>query len=351
MWKFFRTATKKNKTYVNEALDKWGNQAVEGHFTEPDPWLYYHKQFCNSSAKLVGALPEEVVIMNSLSVNLHLLMVSFYRPNKQRFKILIEGGAFPSDQYAIESQVNFHAKKGDQQLFDTENAIIEISPRDGEETLRTEDILASINKHQNELALVMLGGVNYYTGQFYDLHQITKTAHKVGALAGFDLAHAVGNIPMQLHDWEIDFAVWCTYKYLNAGPGGPAGAFIHKKYANDYNLPRFAGWWGHKESERFLMKKGFKPIYGAEGWQISNAPVFSMVNLKATLEIFQKAGILNLRKKSIVLTQYLEYLMEEINKETGKAIIKIITPKNPDERGCQLSLIISGYGKKLYNRI
>ncbi|UZR95412.1 kynureninase [Chondrinema litorale] len=342
--------SKKSKVYINEALDKWENQAVEGHFTEPDPWMYYHKQFANTSAKLIGALTEEVVIMNTLTVNLHLLLVSFYRPTKKRFKILMEGGAFPSDQYAIESQINFHAYRGEDKLFNPNEAIIEIFPENNEENLKTDAIIECINKNKDELALVMMGGVNYYTGQFYDLEKITHAAHQVGAIAGFDLAHAAGNIPLKLHNWQVDFAVWCTYKYLNSGPGGPAGAFIHNKYANA-TLPRFAGWWGHDEKERFKMQKGFKPMYGAESWQVSNAPIFSMVNLKASLEIFEKAGIENLRKKSIALTQYLEYLIDQINIEKNKQIIKIITPHNAEERGCQLSLVIYGYGKKLFNRI
>ena len=342
---------KKTADYVNQELKKWKEQAVEGHFKDPNPWLYYHKQFSSKSAHLVGGLPEEVVIMNSLTVNLHLMMVSFYRPTKTKFKILMEAGAFPSDQYAIESQVQFHAQKGNGNLFNPHDAIIEVSPKEGEELLRTEDIVAQINDLKGEIALVLLSGVNYYTGQYYHIEQITKAAHSIGAYAGFDLAHAAGNIPMYLHKWQVDFAVWCTYKYINSGPGGPAGVFIHKNHFKNNDIPRFAGWWGHKEKERFKMEKGFNPMYGAEGWQLSNAAVFSMVNLKAPLELFEEIGMEKLRQKSIALTNYLESLILEINKQKGKEVINIITPNNSIDRGCQLSLVIPGYGKSLFDAI
>lgn len=324
--------------YIEEELKSWQSLAVEAHFKAERPWLSYHQQFKAPLSRLVGSLPEEVVAMNSLTTNLHLMMVSFYRPTTKRYKIITEGGAFPSDMYSLESQVLFHK-------LDPEEAIIELHPRQGEHTLRTEDIIQSIEANKDEVALVLMGGVQYYTGQFFDLKEITKVAHKVGALAGFDLAHAIGNVPLQLHDWEVDFAVWCSYKYLNGSPGGTGGAFVHSKHASDKSLPRFAGWWGHIETERFKMEKGFKPIPGADGWQLSNAPILSMAALKASLEIFDMAGFTALRKKSIALTGYLQYLIMLSANNSG---IKIITPTDPDARGCQLSLIIPEGGRDLF---
>ncbi len=342
---------KQTRKYVEAELSKWSEQAVEGHFKEPNPWLYNHRQFTKYAAELVGALPEEVVIMNTLTVNLHLAMVSFYRPTKNKYKIIMEAGAFPSDQYAIESQVDFHATKGGEHIFEPKHAIIEAAPRKGEELLRTEDIISLIHTHKDELALVLLGGVNYYSGQYYDIAEITKAAHQVGAMAGFDLAHAAGNLPLHLHQRQVDFAVWCNYKYVNGGPGAPSGFFVHQNHFSDRELPRFAGWWGHDETSRFKMEKGFKPMYGAEGWQLSNAPILAMAGLKAPLEIFHEVGIDTLRQKSIELTVYLEGLIQAINLEKGKEIIKCITPKNPEERGCQLSLVVPGYGKNLFEAI
>ena len=342
---------KKTKAYIETELHKWATQAVEGHFTEPSPWLYYHKQFCESSAELVGALPHEVVVMNSLTVNLHLAMVSFYRPTKQKFKIIMEVGAFPSDQYAVESQVDFHSNKGGEPLFDAESAIIEVKPKEGEALLRTEDIISLINIHKDELALVLIGGVNYYTGQYYNIEAITKAAHSVGAIAGFDLAHAAGNIPTELHKWQVDFAVWCNYKYINGGPGAPSGFYVNERHFSNTKLPRFAGWWGHDETDRFKMEKGFKPMYGAEGWQLSNTAILAMAGLKAPLEMFHKVKIGQLRKKSIALTALLEDLIKTINTQRGREVIKILTPEKADERGCQLSLVIPGHGKKLFDAI
>lgn len=324
---------------LNE-LDQWATHGVEGHFRGDMPWMYYHKFLTGQSARLVGALPHEVVVMNTLTVNLHLMMVSFYRPVPERFKIIMEAGAFPSDQYAVESQVRWHG-------YDPATAIVELAPRPGEDTLRTDDILQTIEKEGNNAALVMLGGVNYYTGQLYDMESIAAAAHRAGAYAGFDLAHAAGNAPLRLHDWNADFAVWCSYKYLNSGPGGPSGAFVHERHGDNPALPRFAGWWGHDESVRFQMKKGFRPMRGAEGWQISNAQIFSFAAHKASLDIFDAAGMENLRAKSLQLTGFLEFILDEINRE--KNLFRIITPRDPAKRGCQLSLLTDHRGKALFD--
>ncbi len=334
---------KATKNYIEQELEDWKNLGVEGHFHGKNPWLSYHRLLTNQTAKIVGAKKNEVVVMNNLTVNLHLLMVSFYRPTQKRFKILMEGGAFPSDQYAVESQVKFHG-------FLPNDAIVEIQPREGEEILRTEDITKKIEELGDELTLVMFGGINYYTGQFFDLEKITKTAHKVGATAGFDLAHAAGNVPLKLNEWKVDFATWCSYKYLNSGAGGISGVFINEKYADDDSLPRFAGWWGHDEKARFEMKKGFVPMHGAEGWQLSNSQVLPMAAHRASLDIFEEAGFENLRQKSEKLTAYMEFLIEHFNKEQSKINIKIITPKNINDRGCQLSLVFDKQGKE-YHKI
>ncbi len=330
---------KTTRSYIEKELLHWEKEGVEGHFRGDMPWKDYHHFFSVQAAKIVGAKPEEIVIMNTLTANLHFLLVSFYRPTKQRFKVLMEGGAFPSDQYAIETQVKFHG-------YDPEEAIIEVEPRAGEETLRTEDILSKIEEHKNELALVMFGGVNYYTGQYFDLKSITKAGQKVGAVVGYDLAHAAGNVPVQLHDWNVDFAVWCTYKYLNSGPGGPGGVFVHERHGKNPDLPRFAGWWGHNEDERFLMKKGFQPMPGAAGWQLSNAQVFSMAAHKASLDIFDEVGMETLRQKSEQLTAYMVFLIEDLNQKGHQ--FNVITPTNPAERGCQLSILTDENGKALH---
>lgn len=323
-------------------LDHWSEHGVEGHFRGELPWMHYHKFLKPQSARLVGALPHEVVVMNTLTVNLHLAMVSFYRPGPQRYKIIMEAGAFPSDQYAVESQVRWHG-------FDPATAIVEVAPRPGEDTLRSDDILQIIEKEGPETALVMFGGVNYYTGQYYDLEKIAAAAHRAGAFVGFDLAHTAGNLPLRLHDWNADFAVWCSYKYLNSGPGGPAGLFVHERHGDNPALPRFAGWWGHDENERFQMRKGFKPMRGAEGWQLSNAQIFSFAAHKASLDIFDAAGMENLRAKSLQLTGYLEFVLREASSE--KNLYRIITPENPAERGCQLSLLTDARGKALFNHL
>ena len=324
-------------------LDHWAEHGVEGHFRGEQPWMYYHKFLQSQSAQLVGALPHEVVVMNTLTVNLHLLMCSFYRPTPQRYKIIMEAGAFPSDQYAMETQVRLHG-------LNPETTIIEVAPhpeKTGRHYLLTEEVLEAIEAAGDTLALVMFGGVNYYTGQFFDLQAITKAAHRAGAIAGFDLAHTAGNLPLQLHDWGVDFAVWCSYKYLNSGPGGPSGAFVHERHANRPELPRLAGWWGHDESERFQMRKGFKPMYGAAGWQLSNAQILSFAAHKASLDMFAEAGMENLRAKSLQLTAYLEYLLDGINTETPR--FTLITPRDAQARGCQLSLLTDDRGRALFD--
>ncbi len=331
------------RSEVETVLKSWEINGVEGHFLDENPWMHYHKLFCEKGAKLVGAVPGEVVLMNTLTTNLHLLLISFYRPSSTRFKIVMESGAFPSDQYALESQARLHD-------FLPEDAIIEVAPREGEYNLRTEDILATLEKHGDSVALVLFGGVNYYTGQFYNLLEITKKGHEIGARVGFDLAHTVGNVPLQLHDWNVDFAVWCTYKYLNSGPGSVSGAFVHNKFDGDTSIKRLAGWWGHDESSRFKMEKGFVPMKGAESWQLSNAPIMNMVAHKVSLDIFDKVGMQNLREKSLKLTAYLEFLVSQLN-EKFKTGIRTLTPTQPEDRGCQLSLVFPTDGKKIHSSL
>ncbi|CAN5176046.1 kynureninase [soil metagenome] len=327
-------------TYVNEELEIWKNIGVKGHFESSRPWATYHELLQEPLASLTGAFPSEVVAMNSLTVNLHLLLVSFYQPTSTRYKILMEAGAFPSDQYAIESQIRFHG-------FDPDEAIIEVAPGKGEHIIRNEEIINIIEERQEEIALVLLAGVQYYSGQLFDLQKIAKSARKAGIIIGYDLAHAIGNVPLQLHEWQVDFAVWCSYKYLNAGPGAIAGAFIHQKHEKRQDLPRFAGWWGYQEKERFNMKKGFKPAEGADGWQLSNPDILSLASLRASLSLFEEATVGALREKSIRLTGYLEYLLHKINNDYGSEFIKIITPDKAEERGCQLSLIFKKGGKEI----
>ncbi|MBL0335193.1 MAG: kynureninase [Chitinophagaceae bacterium] len=330
--------------YVQQELDDWATLGVEGHFHAKKPWLSYHEIFTRQLSAIVGCRETEVVVMNHLTVNLHLLMVSFYRPTKQRYKIICEARAFPSDQYAFESQARYHG-------LNPEEAVIEISPRAGEHTLRTEDILDTIAQHSGSLALVLLGGVNYYTGQFYELEKITKAAHAAGAVAGFDLAHAAGNVKLRLHDWQVDFACWCSYKYLNSGPGGVAGAFIHEKHISNPDLPRFAGWWGYTKETRFKMEKGFHPIPTAEGWQLSNAPVLSMAAHKASLDIFEEAGMDNLHAKREKLAAYLHFILADINQRQAKPIIEVITPQDPAARGCQVSILMLDKGRDVFNAL
>lgn len=333
---------KATKSFIEQELKDWADLGVEGHVHAKRPWLYYHKFTKKALALIVGAKPSEVVAMNQLTVNLHLMMVSFYRPTKQRYKIIVEAGAFSSDQYAFESQLKFHKQNPDL-------ALIELKPRVGEHVLRTEDILQTIRSHGDSVALVLMGAVQYYTGQFFNIKKITDAAHEVGAYAGFDCAHAAGNVVLDLHKNNVDFAVWCSYKYLNSGAGGVAGAFVHERHAENKNLPRFAGWWGHVEDERFQMKKGFNSMSGVDGWQLSNFPVLSGAAHLASLEIFQQAGIKRLRKKSIELTDFLEYLLQEIDPDDK--YFSLLTPKNSKERGCQLSIFMKKEGKKVFDRL
>jgi kynureninase len=329
------------KATINQELEDWAKYGVEGHFEGRNPWYSYHELLMESGAKVVGAKTGEVVHMNGLTTNIHLLMVSFYRPTNKKFKIICEAKAFPSDQYAIESQVRFHG-------FDPKEAVVEVAPRNGEHTIRHEDIEEAIEKHKEELALVFWGGVNYYTGQFFDIERITKAAHNAGVLAGFDLAHAAGNVPLKLHEWQVDFAAWCTYKYLNSGPGSVSGIFVHQKHGSDTSIIRFAGWWGHNKEKRFLMQPGFDPIPTAEGWQLSNAPVFAMAPHLASLRLFDEVGMDRLRAKSVRLTSFLETVITNVASKQN-ANFEVITPQNPKERGCQLSILMHGYGREVFN--
>lgn len=327
---------------LRQELDDWARFGVEGHLKAKHPWYSYHEELTGMTARLVGAKDSEVVVMNQLTSNLHFLMVSFYRPSGKRRKILTEQRPFPSDTYAFASQIAFHGGDADQDL-------IEVQPRAGEHTLRTEDIIARINDLGEELALVCFGGVNFYTGQAFDLAAITRAAHAVGATAGFDLAHAAGNLVLGLHDWDVDFAAWCTYKYLNSGPGSVAGAFVHERH-HGKGLPLFAGWWGHDKHERFRMERAFKPMPTAEAWQVSNAPVLSMAVHRVALEQFDRAGMANLRAKSQQLTGYLAFIIAEAAKAAG-AKLEVITPEDPAQRGCQLSIVAHGKGKDLFHAI
>jgi kynureninase len=327
---------------LRQELDDWARYGVEGHFLAKHPWYSYHEELTASTARMVGALPEEVVVMNQLTSNLHFLLVSFYRPQGRRVKILTETRPFPSDTYAFASQIAFHGG-------DPETDLVEVQPRAGEHTLRTEDIVAKINELGDELALVCFGGVNFYTGQAFDMAAITKAAHAVGAKAGFDLAHAAGNLHLKLHDWNMDFACWCSYKYLNSGPGSVAGAFVHQRHLGK-DLPLFAGWWGHDKAERFKMERTFRPMPTAEAWQVSNAPVFSMAVHRVALEQFDRAGIARLRAKSEQLTGYLAFIIAEVAKDTDTDL-EVITPNDPAQRGCQLSILAHGHGKALFNRL
>jgi kynureninase len=329
-------------SYLQEELARWAMLGVEGHFKGELPWTRFHRALAPASAHVVGALESEVIVMNTLTVNLHLMMVSFYRPRGGRFKIMMEAGAFPSDQYAVESQLRWHG-------LDPEEALVELAPRPGEECLRDEDILSAIGEHGDSLALVLFGGLNYYTGQLYDMAAITQAAHRTGAIAGFDLAHAAGNVPLHLHDWGVDFAVWCTYKYMNSGPGALSGAFIHERYAFNTEIPRLAGWWGYDEKRRFKMEKGFVPNPGAEGWQLSNAPILAFAPMRASHELFLQAGMEAIRQKSVLLTGYLEFLIDDLDK--NGSTLQLITPRNPTQRGAQLSLLTGPEGKQLFEHL
>jgi len=323
-----------------QELEDWGNLGVEGHFHAKNPWMPYHELLAASTARLVGANVDEVVVMNSLTVNLHLMMVSFYRPTTERYKILIESNAFPSDQYAVQSQLAYHG-------YDPAEALIELQPRAGESFLHTDDIEALLDREGQHIALILLGGVNYLSGQAFDMKRITRAGHSHGCVVGFDLAHAAGNLRMELHTWDVDFAVWCSYKYLNAGPGAVGGCFIHQRHNTNTSLPRFAGWWGHNKEIRFLMDSTFEPAAGADGWQLSNAPVLSMSALRASMEIFDEAGMDALQAKRVLLTGYLEFLLDQI---PGNAVT-IITPRDTAQRGAQLSLRLAGDGKKIFGAL
>jgi kynureninase len=325
---------------IQQELKDWRNLAMNGYNHAQNPWLFYQHFFQKPLSEIVGCREHEVTVMNTLTVNLHLMMLSFYRPNRERYKIIMEAGAFPSDQYAVATQVKFYN-------MDPDEAIIEIGPREGEKTIREEDILALIVRHKDSLALVLLGGINYYSGQLFDMKNITAAAHEAGAIAGFDLAHAVGNVSLQLHDWETDFAVWCSYKYLNGGPGAVGGAYIHERYARDKDHTRLAGWWGNDEKTRFRMEKEFIAKPDANGWNLSTAPVFNMAALKASLELFEQAGMANLRAKSIALTGWLEFLLHQ----SGNIRFEIITPEAPERRGAQLSLYFKEKSLEIHGKL
>jgi kynureninase len=329
---------KKTKEYLQEELNDWANLGVEGHTEAKHPWMPYHEFLTEKMAKIVGAKPTEVVMMNTLSVNLHLMMVSFYRPTTKKYKIVIESDAFPSDKYAVESQLKLHD-------IDPKDGLILWKPREGEELCRFEDLEKIMQEQGDEVALLMIGTTNYYTGQSFPIKKITQLGHQYNCKVGFDLAHGAGNIQPQLHESEADFAVWCSYKYLNSGPGSVGGCFVHEKHANDANLKRFAGWWGHNKSTRFNMRHEFDPILGAEGWQLSNPPILSMAAIRASLDIFDEAGFDNIREKAIKLTGFLEYLLLEIKDER----IEMITPTNPQERGSQISIKLKGATKQLFD--
>ena len=325
---------KEAKKYVDQELDNWAQLGVEAHFRAHSPWLHYHRLLTDQTAELVGAKPIEVVVMNSLTVNLHLMMVSFYRPTRQRHKILIERGAFPSDQYAIKSHIHFRG-------FDPASSLLEVAPRKGESCIRDEDILSLIEKEGDSIALILLGGVNYATGQAFDLAAITQAGHARGCVVGFDLAHAAGNVVLKLHEWGPDFAAWCSYKYLNGGPGCVAGSFIHERHARNFDIPRFAGWWGNREETRFEMKPEFIPMIGAEGWQLSNPPILPLAALRASMNIFHEAGMEQLRAKSVSLTGYLEFLLNQ----HASPKFSLITPRETQGRGAQLSIRVPDCGQ------
>jgi kynureninase len=330
---------KRTKDFVDEVMEDWANLAVEGHFYSKKPWWDYHERLAAPLAKVVGAKTEEISVMNTLTVNLHLLMVSFYRPTKKRYKIICEEKAFPSDQYLIQSQVRFHGLEAD-------DAIVEVKKREGENYWRTEDIIAKINEVGDELALVIIGGVNYYSGQVFDMNTITKAGHDVGAFVGWDLAHGVGNIELKLNEWNVDFAAWCSYKYMNSGPGNASGIYVNEKHLNKTDIPRFEGWWGTKKETRFLMKPEFEPIETADAWQLSNPPVLSVAPYLASLTMFEEVGMPALIEKRDKIVSYLEFVLQEIDKEVDSTF-EIITPR--ENRGCQLSVFLHGQGKSLFN--
>ena len=331
---------KSARTYVEQELQDWAALGVKGHLHAKHPWLPYHEFLTPQTARLIDSKPEEVVVMNSLTVNLHLMMASFYRPTSSRHKILVESSAFPSDRYAVHSQIQFHG-------FDPKQSLLEVSPREGESFLRTEDIESAIQKEGSSIALIFIGGVNYMTGQAFEMEPITRAGHAKGCVVGFDLAHAIGNIPLQLHDWDVDFAVWCSYKYLNGGPGSVGGCFVHERHLRNFSLPRLAGWWGHNKATRFQMPPEFDPIPTAEGWQVSNPPILSLAALRASMDLFDEVGREKLRAKSELLTGYLEFLLDHHPRKD----FQIITPRDPRQRGAQLSLRFRNSGKEIFKKL
>ncbi len=325
---------------IQQELKDWQSLVVEGYFHAKNPWLFYQHNFSKPLSAIAGCYTHEVTVMNTLTVNLHFMMLSFYHPTKEKYKIIMEAGAFPSDQYAVATQARFHG-------FDPDKTIIEIHPKEGKKILEEDDILTVIDQHKDSLALVLLGGINYYSGQLFDMKKITAATHKAGAIAGFDLAHVIGNVPVQLHDWDVDFAVWCSYKYLNGGPGAVGGAYIHERYARDENHIRLGGWWGNDERTRFKMEKTFIPKTDANGWNQSTAQVFNMVALKASLELFEATDMEKLREKSCALTAYLSFLLGQLT----NIKFEIITPKEPGRRGAQLSLYFKERGKDIHQKM
>jgi kynureninase len=335
---------KRTKDYIQQIMNDWAALGVESFFHAKEPWMDYHDKLTSTLSTVVGCLPHEVSVMNNLSVNLHLMLVSFYRPQGKRFKILCEAKAFPSDQYMMETHVKHYN-------YNPDDAIIEIKPRAGEQAIRNEDVLQLIVENKNELALVLLGGINYYTGQVFDMQTITQLAQQAGAKVGFDLAHAAGNIELQLHNWHVDFACWCSYKYLNSGPGAVGAVYIHERYHKDESMNRFAGWWGYKKETRFQMKKGFQPIQTAEGWQLSTPAMFMMASHLAALDVVKVAGWENINQKRKLLTAYLWFILDEVNKAQSSPIIEYFTPRNEAEHGCQVSMNMLKRGKEIYNAL
>ena len=331
---------KKVQTYINEVLTDWATLGVEGHFHAKNPWTTYHELLGEHMAKVVGAKPIEVVVMNTLTANLHFMMASFYKPTKTRYKILIEADAFPSDKYAVESQLQHHG-------FDAKEGLVLWKPKKGEDLANYEDLETILQSRGSEIALILIGAVNYYTGQYFDLKRIAKLGHKYGCMVGFDCAHGAGNVNLNLHDSGADFAAWCTYKYLNSGPGSIAACFVHERHAYNKNLNRFAGWWSHNKETRFKMRDEFNQLPGAEGWQLSNPPILAMASIRASLEIFEEVGMDTLIEKSKQLTGYLEFLLNELETDD----ITIITPNNPEERGCQLSIQVKNADKSVFNKL
>ena len=335
---------KKTEAAIKEVLNQWAMYGVEGFFQGDKPWLHAHDQLTKTLSAIVGALPAEVVVMNQLTVNLHLMLVSFYKPQSKRNKIICEAKAFPSDQYTFETHIRHHK-------LNPGDTIVEVYPREGEHTIRTEDILQTIEKHRDEVALVMFSGINYYSGQLFDIPAITNAAHKAGAIAGFDLAHAAGNADLRLHEWGVDFACWCSYKYLNSGPGAIGAVFIHERHHHDSSLSRFAGWWGYDQATRFKMEKGFKPMKGAEGWQLSTPSFILYASHKTALDIFEQAGWDKIKEKRKLLNDYLWFLLDAVNESASEKIIEFITPRDPAERGCQVSMLMLKRGREIFDAL